>query len=155
MWKKRWRGSRETLQSEGGGSPKGEGGFGGSENEGRWRRPGRKEGRGSETKTTTPSEVQQMPNWCEEEAAVVATEGSEEIQEEKEARRKREEVAAAELEEIAGEVPLERVWETFEEKEAVRKRREIGEERREWERETDERTVGGGRENEETGTGGT
>ena len=53
---------------DGGGSPKGEGGHGGSENEGRWRRSGRKEGRGSEMKTT-PSEFQQMLDWCEEEAA--------------------------------------------------------------------------------------
>ena len=58
------------------------------ENEGRWRRSGRKGGRGSETKTT-PSEVQQMLNWCEEEAALATAKGSEEIQAEKEARRKR------------------------------------------------------------------
>ena len=47
-------------------------------------------------------------------AAVALAEGSEEIQVEIEARRKREEVVAREIEEIAGEGPLECVLETFE-----------------------------------------
>ena len=54
---KRWRGSREKLQSDGGSTFKGEGRHSGSENENRWRRPGRREGRGSETKAETPGEV--------------------------------------------------------------------------------------------------
>ena len=70
-----------------GGSPKGEGGYGGRENESRWRRSARKEGRGSETKMT-PSEVQQMLDRCEEEAALTTAKRSEEIQAEKEARRR-------------------------------------------------------------------
>ena len=136
---KRWRGSRERLQSDGGSQHKGEGGYSGSENEGRWRRPGRKEGRGSETKAATPGEVRRIPNWCEDDAAVALAEGSEEIQAEIEARRKREEVVAREMEEIAGEGPLRCALETLEgKKDAERKRREIREEeeeKREWERE--------------------
>ena len=76
---KHWRGSREKLQSDGGSTFKGEGGHSDSENENRWRRPGRREGRGSETKAETPNEVQRTPNWCEDEAAALV-EGSEEIQ---------------------------------------------------------------------------
>ena len=70
---------------------------------------------------------------------MATTEDSEEIQAEIEARRKHEEVVARELEEIAGEGPLESALETFEgKKETERTRREIGEEeeeKREWERE--------------------
>ena len=71
---KRWRGSREKLQSDGGSTSKGEGGYSGSENENRWERPGRREGRGSETKMMT------WPDWYEEEAIAANKEISEEIQ---------------------------------------------------------------------------
>ena len=77
----------------------------GSENEGGWRRPGRREGRGSETKAEALGEVRRTPNWCEDEAAALA-EGAEEIQMEIEARRTREEVVAREIEDIAGEESL-------------------------------------------------
>ena len=71
---KRWRGSREKLQSDGGSTSKGEGGYSGSENENRWERPGRREGRGLETKMMT------WPDWYEEEAIAANKEISEEIQ---------------------------------------------------------------------------
>ena len=109
---KRWRGSREKLQSDGGSTFKGEGGHSDNENENRWR-PGRREGRGSETKAETPNEVQRTPNWCEDEAAALV-EGSEEIQMEVEVRRKREEVVTREIDEIAGEGPLGCALEIFE-----------------------------------------
>ena len=71
---KRWRGSREKLQSDGGSTSKGEGGKSGSENANRWRRPGRREERGLETKMMT------WPDWHEEEAIAANKEISEEIQ---------------------------------------------------------------------------
>ena len=130
---KRWKGSRERLQSDDGSTFKGEGGYSGSENEGRWRRPGRREGRGSATKAEAPGEVRRTPNWCEDEVEALA-EGAEEIQMEIEARRKREEVVARETEEIAGEESLGCALETFEgKKEPERKRREIREEEEKWE----------------------
>ena len=71
---KHWRRSREKLQSDGGGTSKGEGGCSGSENENRWGRPRRREGRGLETKMMT------WPDWPEEEEIAANKEISEEIQ---------------------------------------------------------------------------
>ena len=114
---KRWRGSREKLQSDGGSTSKGEGGYSGSENENRWGRPGRREGRGLEAKMMTwpdwyeeeaiaankeiseeiqagtSDEIRRTSDRCEDEAAA-SVEDSEEIQIEIETRRKREEVVA-------------------------------------------------------------
>ena len=128
-WKKRWRGSREKLQSDGGSTSKGEGDSG-SEHENRWRRLGRREGRGLETKMVTwpdwheeeaiaankeiseeiqagtSDEIRRTSDRCEDEAAYYV-EHSEEIQMEREIRRKREEVVAREIEEIMGEESLE------------------------------------------------
>ena len=166
---KRWRGSREKLQNDGGSTFKGEGGYSDSENENSWRRPGRREGRGSETKTMiwpdwceeeavvanmevseeieaeTSGEVRRTSNRCEDEAAALA-EGYEEIQMEVEARKKREEVVAREIEEIAGEESLGCALGTFEvKKEAEKKRRDQrrrGGKTGAGARETDEGTVG-------------
>ena len=67
----------ETLErierDDGGSTVKGEGRYSGSENENRWRRLGRREGRGSETKMMI------WPDWCEEEAIVANMGVSEEI----------------------------------------------------------------------------
>ena len=109
---------------------------------------------------TTASEVQQMLDWCEEEAALTMAKGPEGIQAEKEARRKCEEAVARELEEIAREAPLGRVWADLDwekgGKEKTRnRRRRRRRNARMGKRETDEGQVGGGREREERGTGGT
>ena len=139
--KKLWKGPRERTQGrgrssgDGGGSSKGERGHGDSENESRWKKSGRKGRRGSETKMT-PSEVQQMLDWCEEEAALTTAKCSEEIQAEKEDRKRCEEAVVGELEEIAARTPLGRVRADFDWEKEERRKREIGEEeRREWERE--------------------
>ena len=71
---KHWRRSREKLQSDGGSTSKGEGGCSGSENENRWGRPRRREGRGLETKMMT------WPDWPEEVEIAANKEISEEIQ---------------------------------------------------------------------------
>ena len=136
---KHWRRSREKLQSDGGSTSKGEGGCSGSENENRWRRPRRREGRGLETKMMTwpdwpeeeeiaankeiseeiqagtSDENRRISDWCENETAVSDKE-SEEIQLERKARRKREEVVAREIEEIMGGESLEEIREEEEEK---------------------------------------
>ena len=61
----------------------------------------------------TPSEVQQMLEWCEEEAALTTAKCSEEIQAEKDARKRYEEAVAGELEEITARTSLGRVWTDF------------------------------------------
>ena len=150
----RWGG---RINGDGGGSSKEERGHGDGENESRWRKSGREEGRGSETKMT-PSEVQQMLHWCEEEAALMTAKCSEEIQAEKEAKRRCEEVVAGELEEIATRTPLGRVCADFDWEKEERRKREIGEEEKRkarWEREkqmTDK--LAEAREGEERRTGG-
>ena len=134
--KKRWRGPRERTQVGRKNQRrwrwvvKRRNGHGDGENESRWRKSGRKEGRGSETKMT-PSEVQQMLHWCEEEAALMTAKCSEEIQAEKEAKRRCEEVVAGELEEIATRTPLGRVCADFDWEKEERRKREIGEEEEE------------------------
>ena len=136
---KHWRRSREKLQSDGGSTSKGEGGCSGSENENRWERPRRREGRGLETKMMTwpdwpeeeeiaankeiseeiqagtSDEIRRISDRCEDEVAVSVKE-SEEIQLERETRRKREEVVAREIEEIMGGESLEEIREEEEEK---------------------------------------
>ena len=153
------------LQSDCGITSKGEGGCSGSENENRWRRPKRREERGLETMmmtwpdwleeeesaankeiqeeihTGTSDEIRRVSDRCEDEAAVSVKE-SEEIQLEGETRRKREEVVAREIEEIMGGESLEEI-------------REEEEEKLEWEREKQKKTIDRGGQGEESGTGGT
>ena len=134
-----WRRSKEKLQSDGGSTSKGEGGCSGSENENRWGRPKRREGRGLEIKMMTwpdwpeemeiaankeiseeiqagtSDEIRRISDRCEDEAAVSVKE-SEEIQMERGTRRKREKVVAREIEEILGGESLEEIREEEEEK---------------------------------------
>ena len=141
---KHWRRSREKLQSDGGSTSKGEGGYSGSENENWWERPRRREGRGLEAKMMTWSdwheeeaiaankeiseeiqagtsdEIRRTSDRCEDEAAA-SVEDFEAVQMERETRRKREEVVAREIEEIMREESLEDIREE--------------EEKLEWERE--------------------
>ena len=73
---------REKLQSDGGSTSKGEGGCSGSENENRWERPKRREGRGLETKMVPKGNVTEVV--AREIEEIMGGESLEEIREEEE-----------------------------------------------------------------------